>query len=252
MVPNNLHHVDRSSVGRRIGSSDSRHRHRAGSVIITLFVMLMAMVIFFSVYCVKQLQANRQGRRLRAAQQVEKKETVQDQHRWPSPDSHLAFQRASLWQIARQPVTIVEHQTGRVLANYKGAGRLLRCRWREDSQACAVEQQLGSGGNKVWLFTIDGDQVTRYQPADVIEPSCFLPVRDRGLPHRWEHTVGLLGFREDGDLQIDWVGEATLMDHGRPVRTTRAICQFKIRVTPAGELSLEGMFPMGRPQTVAR
>ena len=76
--------VGTSPIDRRV--TRIAHRDRQGSVIVALIAPLVVMAIFFGMYFVKQLQANRLGNRLRAEQQVQQEEFVQDRHCSPSPE----------------------------------------------------------------------------------------------------------------------------------------------------------------------
>ncbi len=200
-------------TGNRMKST-RRYRQRQGSIVITLIGALIFSVVFFTMYCFKQWQINHRAGRMRVAQQAQKKPVLD--HRWPSPDRRLAFKLPSPFSLGRSASKLVDHETGRVLVE-SNEGFIKRCKWRADSHACAVEYQGDSGQRDVVLLLIQGEQVTRCRPADVIEPDRYLPAGDRQLPLEWDHSVELGGFEANGDLQILWAGLGKLMRQGQPV-----------------------------------
>ena len=223
--------------------SNPLYRHRGGSIIVVLIGALAFVAIFFSLYCFKQWQVNRRAAQTRTARQAQQKPKPALDYHWPSPDGRLAFKPPPLFSWGRRTSKLVDHETGRVLYDSNLAGRIARCEWREDSKACAVEHKVGSGRSEVVLLLIAGDRVTSCRPADVIEPDRFLPDGDRQQPVQWEQSVGVCGFREDGDLQVQWHAITKLTRPGRSVQATRAVCQFKIGYTPDGKVFLVESFP---------
>ncbi len=226
-------------------SNHLRH-HRRGSIIITLIGAMVFVVIFFGMYCFKQLQVNWQAAQIPAARRPY---TATKNHHWPSPDSRLAFRLPADFSLGRRTFKLADQDKGRVLFESDVEGNIVRCKWRGDNKACAVEYKPIAGRNDVVLLLIEGDQVTKCRPADVIEPNRFLPDGDQQLEMQWEQTVKLGEFREDGDLLIQWVGIAKLMRPGRPDRVTRAECHFQIGYTAAGDVLLVESFPRGKPET---
>lgn len=221
-------------------------RQRQGSIIITLLGGLVFVVIFFGMYCYKQLQANRQGARSRAAQQAHK---LAKNHHWSSPDSDLAFKRPPDFSLRRKTFKLANQRTGRVVFESDVEGEIVRCKWRADSKACAVEYKPIDGKNDVVLWLIEGDRVTECRPAEVIDPNQFLPVGDQQLESQWEHTVKVGDFRGNGDLLIQWIGLATMKRPGKPDRVTRIACHFIVRYTSAGDLVLVESLPQGKPKS---
>jgi hypothetical protein len=225
-------------------------RQRRGSITLSflgglVFVVISGLIfvtIFFGIYCFKQWQVNRRSARAHVAQQAPQKRSIDP--RWPSPDGRLAFKPPPIFSWGRKTLQLVNRDTGQALAEFKVKGRITDCKWRKDGNACAFEEQLRADRSEVVLLLIQGDRVTRCRPADVIEPDRFLPAGDRQLLRHWEHSVGLLGFRDNGDLQIDWLGMAQLTPHDQPVRMTRVVYQFRIGYTPAGDVFLVESFPM--------
>ena len=226
--------------------SNHLYHRRRGSIIITLIGALVFVVIFFSMYCFKQLQVNRQAAQIPAAR---KPYTATKNHHWPSPDSRLAFRLPPDFSLGRRTFKLADQDKGRVLFESDVEGNIVRCKWRSDNKACAVEYKPIAGRNDVVLLLIEGDQVTKCRPADVIEPNRFLPDGDQQLEMQWEQTVKLGEFREDGDLLIQWVGIAKLERPGQRDRVSRAECHFKIRYTATGNLLLVESFPQGKPKT---
>ncbi len=226
--------------------SNRLYRHRRGSIIITLIGALLFVVIFFGTYCFKQLQVNRQAVNLPAAR---KPYTATKNHHWPSPDSRLAFRLPPDFSLGRRTFKLADQVKGRVLFESDIEGKIVRCKWRGDNQACAVEYKPNAGRNDVVLLLIEGDQVTKCRPADVIEPNQFLPDGDQQLSVQWEQTLRLGDFLDDGALQFEWVGIAKLLLAGRPDRVTTVECHFKVAYTAAGDVLLVESFPQGRPAT---
>lgn len=231
------------------GSYRTTNLRRNGSIVITLLGGLLFVAVFFSVYCYKQWQVNRQARPQRPAAQAP--QDPRDTHRWLSPDKKLAFQLPPIFSLGRKQLKLVDHQTGRVLAAIPVEERAVRCDWREDSQACAVELQLAAGRSDVVLLLVNGNQIHQCRPTSAIYADQFLPQEGRGKA-RWQESVGLLGFCDDGDLQIEWLGSAHWKPPGGARRMTRAVCQFKVGYTPAGKVVVVEQFPIGRPQTIDR
>jgi hypothetical protein len=222
--------------------------------VLTVFVTsLLAVAVFFGVYCYKQLQVNRDGTRWLAAHKKQVKTEDQPKYKWPSPDKKFAFRMPSPWlSFGHQTVTLVRNPAGLELLEYDNQGRPQKAVWRDDNRAVAVEHRLPAGRSDVVLLLIDGEQCRKLKPADIIEPEAYLPLRDRDGKKQWEQSIETRGFHEDGDLCVDWRCTATVSNHGRPVRRTTLLYQFRIGITPVGELNISESFPVGPPKTAAR
>ncbi len=220
------------------------YRRRQGSIMITLIGALLFVVVFFASYCFKQLQANHQGAKVPAAR---KPFTAMKNHHWPSPDSRLAFRLPPDFSLRRRTFKLANQENGRVL--WESEGEIVRCKWRGENQACAVEYKRNAGGNDVVLLLINGDRVTPCRPSNVIRPNQFLPAGDQTIASQWDHTVKLGEFRDDGDLLVQWFGTAKLVRPGKRDRATTVECDFRIRYTDAGDLRLVESFPQGKPKT---
>lgn len=231
-------------------------RQRQGSLLISflfvLFTSVLMVAIFFGVYCFKQVQVNRQGTRWLAAHKKQVQIKDQPKFKWPSPDKQFAFKTASPFvPFGHRKVTLVRDRVGLELFEYEKQGRLQKAVWRDDSRAVALEHRLVAGRSDVVMLVIDGAQCRKLRPGDIIKPEAYLPLRDRDGKRQWEQSIETRGFHDEGDLYVDWRCTATVSNHGRPVRRTTLLYQFRIGITPVGELIITETFPVGPPKTVA-